>query len=148
MHNHVVVVAMHLCNALGLWNEFIAGNDYHVGGWQAMNVLVLDLIITSNRLERLAWIKGYVLLPVFGGANCESYSVIFGIKSADDRVVGLSNIPKLQCLYAIGKCDSIVFLNAVKSHAQLIVLRINKSVVLLVGYDDVIEPCTAHYAIS
>ena len=72
MHNHVVVDAMHISNALGLRQKGLASDDYHVGGWHAVYVLVFYRFKSSYRLKRLAGIESDELRVVGGIVRGES----------------------------------------------------------------------------
>ena len=72
MHNHVVVDAVHISNALGLRQKGLASDDYHVGGWHAVYVLVFYRFKSSYRLKRLAGIESDELRVVGGIVRSES----------------------------------------------------------------------------
>ena len=71
MHGEAIDAAVHICHALGLLHQRLVGNNHHIGGGEAVNILIFNRFECSYFVESGIWIEHHKLAPIFCSTGSE-----------------------------------------------------------------------------
>ena len=150
MHDETVVATVHLCDALGLWFQFLTGDNHHIRSGHTVDVLVCNGLKTADFIECGIRVESHVLRPFLVVARCEClhcgaiFLVEVGILVFHRRSL-VVDIPHHDAIVWLGNLDAVGVGEFVEAHAHLSVLGILKIVVVRECDGKPVEACPFHH---